>query len=105
MTLTSNHSQQPNLGKIGAIDETESANEANPTENPACHQPTLLTAKQLCLAEPALSLGGIRHLLFTKGHDLPGVYRFGRKLLFDRAEFMEGIKQGHTANISGRDAQ
>ena len=44
-------------------------------------------------------------MLFTKGHDLPGVYRFGRKLLFDRMEFMEGIKQGHTAQISGRNAQ
>ena len=104
MTLTSNHPQQPNLVRIGAIDEAESTNETSQVENPPCHEPTLLTAKQLCLAEPALTMGGIRHLLFTKGHDLPGVYRFGRKLLFDRAEFMEGIKQGHTANISGRGA-
>ena len=72
------------------------------SENIPASQPTLLTANQLCLAEPALTLGGVRHLLFTKGHDLPGVYRFGRKLLFDRAEFMTGIKEGHTAQISGR---
>jgi hypothetical protein len=68
-------------------------------------QPTLLTLSQLCQAEPAITPGGVRHLLFTKGHDLPGVYRFGRKLLFDRLEFMGGIKQGHAAQISGRTAQ
>jgi len=67
--------------------------------------PTLMTLQQLCGAEPAITSGGVRHLLFTKGHDLPGVYRFGRKLLFDRSEFMEGIKQGHAAQISGRTAQ
>lgn len=66
---------------------------------------TLHTLKQLCQLEQCLTEGGVRHILFTKGHDLPGVYRFGRKLLFDRAEFMEGIKQGHTADISRRDAK
>lgn len=71
-------------------------------QDTAIQGPTLLTLNQLCQAEPALTAGGVRHLLFTKGHDLPGVYRFGRKLLFDRSEFIEGIKQGHTANISGR---
>lgn len=68
----------------------------------ASQAPTLLTLNQLCQAEPAITPGGVRHLLFTKGHELPGVYRFGRKLLFDRVEFMEGIKQGHAAQISGR---
>jgi len=67
--------------------------------------PTLMTLQQLCGAEPAITSGGVRHLLFTNGHDLPGVYRFGRKLLFDRMEFMEGIKQGHAAQISGKTAQ
>ncbi|MDK9556665.1 hypothetical protein QQF73_03435 [Marinobacter sp. M216] len=66
------------------------------------HNATLMNLTQLCEAEPALTIGGVRHLLFTKGHDLPGVYRFGRKLLFDRAEFMEGIKQGYAAQIGGR---
>jgi len=75
------------------------------TASTAASQPTLLTLSQLCGAEPAITAGGVRHLLFTKGHDLPGVYRFGRKLLFDRSEFMEGIKQGHAAQISGRTAQ
>ena len=64
--------------------------------------PTLLNLTQLCEREPAISAGGVRHLLFVKGHNLPGVYRFGRKLLFDRFEFMQGIKQGHTAKIGGR---
>jgi len=73
--------------------------------NLAISEPTLMTLQQLCEAEPAITAGGVRHLLFTKGHNLPGVYRFGRKLLFDRAEFMTGIKEGHTAQISGRVAK
>ena len=75
------------------------------TKNQTACQPTLLTLNQLCTVEPAITSGGIRHLLFTKGHNLPGVYRFGRRLLFDRTEFMEGIKQGHAAKISGREQQ
>lgn len=63
--------------------------------------PSLMTVEQLCQAEPALTSGGIRHLIFTKGHDLPGVYRFGRKILFDRAEFIAGIKAGATSKIAG----
>jgi hypothetical protein len=64
-------------------------------------QPTLSTLEQLVEQEPALTAGGVRHLLFTKGHDLPGVYRFGRKLLFNRAEFVAGIMAGHAAKIAG----
>ena len=66
--------------------------------------PTLLTIYQLCQLEPALTPGGIRHLLFTKGHNLPGVYRFGRRILFDRTEFITGIKKGSTAIIGGRES-
>lgn len=66
------------------------------------NSPTLVNLTQLCALEPALTSGGVRHLLFMNGHNLPGVYRFGRKLLFDRTEFMEGIKQGHAAKIGGR---
>lgn len=66
--------------------------------------PTLLRLDQLCELEPGLTQGGVRHLLFTKGHKLPGVYRFGRRILFDRTEFMEGIKQGHAGTISGEAA-
>lgn len=69
---------------------------------PLTQEPSLVTLDQLCLSEPALTPGGIRHLLFTLGHNLPGVYRFGRKLLFDREEFVNGIKQGHANRISGR---
>lgn len=75
------------------------------TELPHIFVPSLLNLTQLCEAEPALTPGGVRHLLFTKGHDLPGVYRFGRRLLFDRAEFIQGIKQGHAARISGEGAR
>ncbi|HQT43009.1 MAG TPA: hypothetical protein PLD79_03360 [Halothiobacillus sp.] len=64
-------------------------------------QPTLCTLEQLIQMEPALTSGGVRHLLFTKGHDLPGVYRFGRKILFNRAEFIAGIMAGHAAQIAG----
>lgn len=64
-------------------------------------QPTLSTLDQLIEQEPALTAGGVRHLLFTKGHDLPGVYRFGRKILFSRAEFVAGIMAGHAAKIAG----
>jgi|GEM_PF-1073143 len=66
------------------------------------HAPSLLTLTQLCEVEPALTPGGLRHLIFTKGHDLPGIYRFGRKILFDRAEFVAGIKAGETAVIATR---
>ena len=79
---------------------------ASETNHPSVSdEPTLLTLNQLCRVEPAITPGGVRHLLFTKGHGLPGVYRFGRKLLFDRTEFMAGIKQGHAAQISGRTAR
>jgi len=71
---------------------------------PSTNVPALLTIRQLCHVEPALSEGGIRHMLFTLGHDLPGVYRFGRKILFDRAEFVAGLKAGRAAVIAGRGA-
>lgn len=87
---------------MNAATQTETNHEPAGQAN---NGPTLMTLQQLCGAEPAITSGGVRHLLFTKGHDLPGVYRFGRKLLFDRMEFMEGIKQGHTAQISGRAAR
>ncbi|OYY31792.1 MAG: hypothetical protein B7Y07_02410 [Halothiobacillus sp. 24-54-40] len=71
------------------------------TQPVAAPQPTLSTLEQLIKQEPALTAGGVRHLLFTKGHDLPGVYRFGRKLLFNRTEFIAGIMAGHAAKIAG----
>lgn len=91
------------LEQVPAIkNAAATSDELNISKSIPTSQPTLLTVNQLCLVEPALTRGGVRHLLFTKGHDLPGVYRFGRKLLFDRSEFMTGIKEGHTATISGR---
>lgn len=80
------------------------------TEHPESKQqpsstPTFHTIHQFCEVERAFTPGGLRHLFFTKGHDMPGVYRFGRKLLIQREEFMEGIKQGHAMTISGRGAK
>jgi len=66
--------------------------------------PSLLTVEQFCRQEPAFTPGGIRHLFFTKGHDLPGVHRFGRKILIDPAEFITGIKSGQAHVIAGRGA-
>lgn len=91
---------EPSLEHDQEIQQVTTA--INTNDEILASQPTLLTVNQLCLVEPALTTGGVRHLLFTKGHNLPGVYRFGRKLLFDRAEFMIGIKKGYTATISGR---
>lgn len=71
------------------------------TPSTPAQQPILCTLEQLIELEPALTAGGVRHLLFTKGHNLPGVYRFGRKLLFNRQEFVAGIMSGHTAHIAG----
>ena len=64
-------------------------------------QQTLQTIEQFCKSNPAFTPGGLRHLFFTKGHDLPGVYRFGRKILVDPAEFVAGVKSGATAHIAG----
>jgi len=61
----------------------------------------LLSVKQFCEIEPAFTEGGMRHLFFVLGHDLPGVYRFGRRILIDRAEFIRGIKSGTTVTIAG----
>lgn len=71
----------------------------HPIPQPA---PSLVSIDQFCELEPAFSPGGIRHLFFTKGHDLPGVHRFGRKILLDPTAFIAGIKAGHTTVIAGR---
>ena len=66
--------------------------------------PSLLTIEQFCQREPAFTPGGIRHLFFTRGHDLPGVHRFGRRVLIDPITFIDGVKTGRTAVIAGRGA-
>jgi len=68
-------------------------------------QPTLCSIEQFCQRETAFTPGGIRHLIFTKGHELPGIYRFGRKILIDPDEFIAGIKAGKVAVIAGRGAE
>ena len=64
-------------------------------------QQVLQTIEQFCKTEQAFTPGGLRHLFFTKGHDLPGVYRFGKKILIDANEFIAGVKSGATAHIAG----
>ena len=64
-------------------------------------QQALQTIEQFCKTERAFTPGGLRHLFFTKGHDLPGVYRFGRKILIDANEFIAGVKAGATSRIAG----
>lgn len=64
---------------------------------------TLVGLDDLLQRVPGLTRGSVRHLLFIRGHDLPGVYRFGRRVLFDPSEFIDGIKSGATATIAGRD--
>ena len=67
-------------------------------------QPSLFSIEQFCQREPAFTPGGIRHLIFTKGHNLPGIHRFGRRVLIDPVAFIAGIKEGYTAVIAGRGA-
>lgn len=64
-------------------------------------QPSLLSIEQFCQRETAFTPGGIRHLLFTKGHDLPGIHRFGRRVLIDPVAFIEGVKSGRAVVIAG----
>ena len=94
------------LNESVAMNRPNTTTETNPTYTPtvqstSAQHPILSTLEQLIEQEPALTAGGVRHLLFTKGHDLPGVYRFGRKLLFNRQQFIAGIMSGHTAHIAG----
>lgn len=99
MSVQTDNFMQPETNR-----ESPSFTAKNPQVDLTASAPTLLTINQLCQLEPALTPGGIRHLLFTKGHNLPGVYRFGRRILFDRTEFMAGIKKGSTAIIGGRES-
>ena len=64
--------------------------------------PSLLSIEQFCKVESAFTPGGLRHLLFVNGHDIPGIHRFGRRILVDRDAFIAGIKAGSAAVIAGR---
>jgi len=72
---------------------------------PSTNEPSLLTIEQFCQREPAFTPGGIRHLFFIRGHQLPGVCRFGKRILLDPDKFINGIKDGHAAVIAGQGAQ
>ncbi|WP_031405387.1 hypothetical protein [Thiomonas sp. FB-Cd] len=54
--------------------------------------------------EPALTQGGLRHLIFHRGEELErtGILcRFGRKILIDLPKFREWVSQGGARNIAG----
>jgi len=71
---------------------------------PTPHEP-FYTISQFCEAEPAFTAGGIRHLIFTLGaENIPGLYRFGRRILIDRTEFLQGVRAGACATIAGKEA-
>lgn len=66
--------------------------------------PHLLTVSQFCEANPAFTVGGIRHLIFTKGQEAEQagvITRFGRRLLIDEVAFLNWIKAGGARRISG----
>lgn len=66
--------------------------------------PRLRTVAQFCEDNPAFTVGGIRHLLFTKGQEAEkagAIARFGRRLLIDEAAFLCWIKNGGARQISG----
>lgn len=68
---------------------------------PATPAPTLYTVKDLCRAEPALTVGGIRDDLFNRrqnGLEATGaVIRRGRRLLIVRDRYMEWLLRGGAA--------
>jgi hypothetical protein len=79
-------------------------NQDRTTETPPATTPQLATVPQFCERHPAFTQGGIRHLLFIKGHEAEeagAVVRFGRKLLIDEAAFLCWIKNGGARQIAG----
>jgi hypothetical protein len=76
------------------------------TNNTAPHiEPQFIKPIDLIKYEPAFTLGGFRHLQFTKSADLEkaGVtVRFGRRLLINLPKFREWIAQGNARVIAGR---
>lgn len=76
------------------------ANNINPQVEPQFIKPS-----ELAQYEPAFTLGGFRHLQFTKSNELEkaGVtVRFGRRLLINLPRFREWIALGNARVIAGR---
>ncbi len=63
----------------------------------------LFTVKELCSAEPALTIGGVRHILFHKGDELESakiVLRVGKKILIDKDAFIDWLRNGGAKRIA-----
>lgn len=63
---------------------------------------TLYTVNDLAQIEPALTVGGLRHLIFHKGETLEAegvIVRFGRKILIDRARLTEWLRAGNARRV------
>ena len=63
----------------------------------------LFTVNQLVDAEPALTRGGIRHILFHRGQDLEQagiVLRLGRKILIDRDKFIAWLASADSRRVA-----
>ncbi len=66
---------------------------------------TLKTVKQFAESNPAFSTGGLRSLLFYRGHDAlkaGAICRFGKRVLIDETRFLEWVREGGAAVIRGR---
>ena len=67
-------------------------------------QARFVTVGDMPKREPAVTQGGMRHLIFHCGEELEKagvICRFGRKILIDLPKFREWISQGGARNIAG----
>ncbi|MGB4498011.1 MAG: hypothetical protein WBI40_04870 [Methylococcaceae bacterium] len=62
---------------------------------------TFVTVNQLAQRQPALCVGGIRHLIFNEAKNglaqSGAVCRIGKKVLIDEGKFIEWIQSGAAA--------
>lgn len=64
---------------------------------------TLFSVSQLIEVEPALTKGGIRHVLFHRGPDLEAqgiVLRMGRKILINRERFITWLASDDSRRVA-----
>lgn len=68
----------------------------------------LVTVTQFVETNPAFSSGGVRSLLFYRGHDAlkaGAICRFGKRILIDEARFLDWVREGGAAVIRGKGAK
>lgn len=68
-------------------------------------EPQFIKPAELSKHEPAFTLGGFRHLQFTKSNELEAAgvtVRFGRRLLINLPRFRQWIAEGNARVIAGR---